>query len=141
MNKKFIKNISDLENSRWMKEAQNPATLETLEKQVLTWLSKVPVSNKLMQTAQKALQLFVSGRKGEWLTPRNCLVLAASLLYLINPADAIADIIPIIGLADDLGVLTLALNCVLNVANRATSQLENTTEGTTANCQSLKHTC
>ncbi|MBR5330904.1 MAG: DUF1232 domain-containing protein [Akkermansia sp.] len=128
MNKEFINNISDLENSRWMKEAQNPATLETLEKQVLTWLSKIPASNKLMQTAQKALQLFASGRKGELLTPRNYLLLGASLLYLVCPADAIADIIPIIGLADDLGVLTLALNCILSVANRATTQLKTATE-------------
>lgn len=128
MNKEFINNISDLENSRWMKEAQNPATLETLEKQVLTWLSKIPVSNKLMQTAQKALQLFASGRKGELLTPRNYLLLGASLLYLVCPADAIADIIPIIGLADDLGVLTLALNCILSVANRASTLLKTATE-------------
>ena len=128
MNTTLIKNVSDLENSGWMKNAQDSAVLETLEKQVLTWLSKVRVSNQLAKRAQMALQLFVSGRKGELLTPRNCLLLGASLLYLVCPADAIADIIPIIGLADDLGVLTLALNCILSVANRATTQLKTATE-------------
>ena len=128
-----INNVTDLENSGWMKEAQNPAVLETLETQVLTWLSKVKVSNKLAQKAQKALQLFVNGRKGDLLTPRNCLVLAASLLYLVCPVDAVADLIPIIGLADDLGVLTLALDCIMKTINRATAQIENTSETAIAN--------
>lgn len=125
MNKKFINNVTDLENSGWMKEAQNPAVLATLEQRVLTWLSKVRVSNKLAQSAQMALQLFLNGRKGELLTPRNCLVLAASLLYMVCPVDAVADVIPLIGLADDLGVLTLALNSILKVVNQVPTLIEN----------------
>lgn len=128
-----VNNVTDLENSGWMKEAQNPAVLETLEKRVLTWLSKVKVGNKLAQRAQMALQLFVNGRKGDLLTPRNCLVLAASLLYMVCPVDAVADLIPIIGLADDLGVLTLALDCIMKTINRANPQIENTSEDSIAN--------
>lgn len=128
-----INNVTDLENSGWMKEAQNPAVLETLEKRVLTWLSKVKVGNKLAQRAQMALQLFVNGRKGDLLTPRNCLVLAASLLYMVCPVDAVADLIPIIGLADDLGVLTLALDCIMKTINRSNPQIENTSEDSIAN--------
>ena len=141
MNTTFINNLTDLENSGWMKKAQNPAVLEMLEAQVLTWLSKVRISNKLAQKAQTALQLFVSGRKGELLTPRNCLILGASLLYLVCPVDAVADIIPIIGLADDLGVLTLALDCILKMANRAATQIETESVASTDGSHPLTSAC
>ena len=141
MNTAFINNVSDLENSGWMKNAQDSAVLETLEKQVLTWLSKVRVSNQLAKLAQMALLLFIRGRKGELLTPRNCIVLAASLLYMVCPVDAVADVIPVIGLIDDLGVLILALDSIGKVVNLATSKLEPSSEATSAEGQPHMHAC
>lgn len=54
-------------------------------------------------------RLFESGRKGELWTPRNKIIAALALLYLISPIDLIPDwVVPIIGWLDDLGVIGLA---------------------------------
>ena len=35
-------------------------------------------------------------------------IVTAALVYLVSPIDAVPDLIPIVGLTDDVGVLTLA---------------------------------
>ncbi|MBQ5665624.1 MAG: DUF1232 domain-containing protein [Akkermansia sp.] len=119
-----INSIKDLENSKWMQEASKSEAAETLPTQVHTWLNTVPSTSKIATLAMRALQLYRSGSKGNQLTPRNILILGASLLYLVSPIDAVSDFIPVIGLLDDLGVLTIALTYVQNVAHQLAANLQ-----------------
>ena len=45
-------------------------------------------------------------------------LIIAALLYLLNPLDAVPDVIPIAGLADDIAVLAAALKAVSEAASR-----------------------
>jgi len=60
------------------------------------------------QVTSTALTLYYCGVDPET-PPRARFVIFSALGYLINPFDAIPDITPIVGYADDLGALSLAL--------------------------------
>ena len=53
------------------------------------------------------------------LTPRNVAILTFSILYVVWPMDALADIIPVIGWMDDIGVLSLVFSAI--IASMATA--------------------
>ena len=64
------------------------------------------------EVVEKALWLYYAAQEGE--TPAWAKgVMLGALAYFINPVDAIPDIVPVVGYADDLGALALA---VLTVA-------------------------
>ncbi len=66
-----------------------------------------------MQRAEKAYRIFRDGKARELLTPRTIIILGAALLYLVSPLDGIPDVVPIVGLLDDLGILSMVLAAVL----------------------------
>lgn len=58
------------------------------------------------QKVQKARQVFETYRKGKLWTPRNKVLAALALLYLLSPFDLLPDwVVPVVGWLDDLGVL------------------------------------
>jgi uncharacterized membrane protein YkvA (DUF1232 family) len=63
------------------------------------------------QVTSTALTLYYCGVDPET-PPRARLIIFSALGYLINPFDAIPDMTPIVGYADDLGALILALHTV-----------------------------
>ena len=63
------------------------------------------------EVIEKALILWHVMRKPEVPAPAKAIIMGA-LGYFICPVDAIPDITPIVGYADDLGVLALALATV-----------------------------
>ncbi len=61
------------------------------------------------QKIDKAQRAFEAARKGTLWTPRNKLLAALALLYLVLPFDLLPDwVFPLIGWLDDLGVLSFA---------------------------------
>jgi uncharacterized membrane protein YkvA (DUF1232 family) len=68
------------------------------------------------EVVEKALLLFYAGQEEDapaWAKA----TIVASLGYFIMPLDAIADLTPAVGYADDLGVLVLALAAVATYIN------------------------
>ena len=68
------------------------------------------------EVVEKALLLFYAGQEEKapaWAKA----TIVASLGYFIMPLDAIADLTPAVGYADDLGVLVLALAAVATYIN------------------------
>jgi uncharacterized membrane protein YkvA (DUF1232 family) len=68
------------------------------------------------EVVEKALLLFYAGQEEKapaWAKA----TIVASLGYFIMPLDAIADLTPAVGYADDLGVLALALAAVATYIN------------------------
>ncbi len=107
-----INDIKTLENSTWGAKMKDPKVVAALEKDVQQWLNNKGKSSPVAKRAALALKMFRSGRAGELLTPRNVIILGASLLYAVCPLDCIPDAIPVIGWLDDLGILAMALNAI-----------------------------
>lgn len=111
------KNTQDFEKTKWMQRMadiiKDPQMLAKFEKAVGDWLANKGKNNATVKRADQAYRLFKSGQGKELLTPRNVLLLGAALLYLISPVDSIPDLVPFIGLLDDLGVLSLVLSAVI----------------------------
>ena len=129
MKNKLIKTITELENSKWVKAVRNTEVLKTLIPKAEKWLNKQVDTGILVQRVKKIMSLLTSPRRGELLTHRNLLLLAAGILYVISPMDAIPDIFPILGYADDLAVITMLLNYILPSADK---RLSKETASTTA---------
>lgn len=62
-----------------------------------------------------ALLRMIKDPKGAW--PQKALAIGA-LVYLITPFDAVADVIPVLGLLDDAGVLTAAVSAIGSVLKK-----------------------
>jgi uncharacterized membrane protein YkvA (DUF1232 family) len=63
------------------------------------------------EVIEKALQLYYAAQNPSTPTWAKSVIYGA-LGYFISPIDAIPDIIPVVGFADDLGVLALAISSV-----------------------------
>lgn len=111
-------NTNDFEKSRWiqrMTEIKNdPQALAKLETTINDWLNNASKKSPIIRRVHQAYQMFQAWRNNEAvLSPRNAIMLGAALLYAVSPLDAVPDIMPIIGLLDDLGVITLILSIII----------------------------
>lgn len=111
------KDTDSFEKSKWvqrMKEIlSDPKRLAEFEQAVAKFLEAKGKSSPTMARAHQAYRMFRSSKAKDLLTPRNAILLGAALLYLISPMDAIPDLAPVIGLLDDLGILSLILAMVI----------------------------
>lgn len=107
-----INNLADLEQSTWGISMKDPKVVDNVEKNVIQWLNGKGKKSPAAKRAALALKMFRSGRVGQLLTPRNVIILGASLLYTVCPLDCIPDFVPVIGWLDDLGVLSMALGTI-----------------------------
>lgn len=109
--------LDSFQKSKWTKHIveilKDPQTLANFEKAVESWLKLKGNSSPTMQRAEKAYRIFRDGKARELLTPRTIIILGAALLYLVSPLDGIPDVVPIVGLLDDLGILSMVLAAVL----------------------------
>ena len=113
MKNKFIKTITELENSKWVKMVQNAEVMNNLIPMTESWLNQHRKLRELAHKVKTAVSLLSNVRRGELFTRRN-LLLAGCLLYTISPLDIIPDVTPILGFMDDLALITMTLNSVLS---------------------------
>jgi uncharacterized membrane protein YkvA (DUF1232 family) len=65
----------------------------------------------MVESVQELYHLFADAIQGEYrLHPTSLVVIAGGLLYFVVPVDLIPDVLPIIGLVDDLAVLSTVIN-------------------------------
>ena len=113
MDKKIPESIEEIEHSKWFKKLNKPELIAGMEVAAEAWLKKHGKKSKIGKQLHAALLLYRQSKAGNVLTPRNVAILAFSILYAVFPADAIADIIPVIGWMDDMGILSLAFSAII----------------------------
>lgn len=77
-----------------------------------------PVFKKIFKNVKDLYSLFKDAIKGNYkLHPSHIAMIGGGLLYFIIPTDFIPDMIPIIGLLDDIAVLTMISNSMRSELN------------------------
>ncbi len=104
-----ILSIDQLLRSRWAQLASDPQLRRKIPSMLRKLLEVIPSSHPVVKRIRTALQLFEKESAGELVNSRNLIILSAALLYTFWPADAIPDLLPIVGWMDDVGLLTLVL--------------------------------
>ena len=99
--------------TRMLEILKDPQRLAEFEQAVAKFLAAKSKSSPTMKRADQAYRIFREGKAKDLLTPRNVILLGAALLYMVTPLDAIPDLVPVVGLLDDLGVLSLILAAIL----------------------------
>lgn len=98
-----------------MQDACNPAVHATLAEKAGCYIQTMPgCPQSLRRVVREVLLIFtrlVQDGRGDIPWETLCL-LAAAVLYLLCPVDAVPDALPVLGWADDLAVLLYALNAV-----------------------------
>lgn len=79
------------------------------------------VSNKSL--LEKAGLLFKAIKSGK-LSGSSYAIIIAALGYFICPVDFIPDVIPVVGLLDDIGVLSFVINWLWRDVSRAVAEAE-----------------
>lgn len=113
MDENIPQTVEEIENSKWFKKLNKPELIAGLESGAELWLRKHGSKSKVGKQLHTALQMYRQSKAGNVLTPRNVALLTFSILYVVCPLDAIADIIPVIGWMDDIGVLSLVFSAIL----------------------------
>ncbi len=104
-----IHSIEQLLASRWGRLAQDPEMRRKIPATLRSLLERLPSSHPVVERIRLALRLFERESAGGLVNSRNIIILSAALLYTFWPADAIPDILPLVGWMDDVGLLTLVL--------------------------------
>ncbi len=104
-----IRSIDQLLNSRWGRLAQDPEMRRKIPTMLRSLLERLPSSHPVVNRIRFALRLFEKESSGGLVNSRNAIILSAVLLYTFWPADAIPDLLPLVGWLDDVGLLTMVL--------------------------------
>ena len=107
---KLILSLEALQKSEWYRKVADPQTMGILLAQAEQWLLSHPASSPVYRHLLKIVTVLQQmNRNGQLFTKRNALILAAVVLYTISPADAVPDVLPAIGMLDDLLLLILGI--------------------------------
>ncbi len=104
-----IRSIDQLLHSRWGRLAQDPEMRRKIPAMLRSLLERLPSTHPVVNRIRLALHLFEKESTGGLVNSRNLIILSAVLLYTFWPADAIPDLLPLVGWLDDVGLLTLVL--------------------------------
>jgi uncharacterized membrane protein YkvA (DUF1232 family) len=89
----------------------NPSKVDEILLQLEEKLKAVPVIGSTLADVPLMIAMVKAWIKKEYtvVSPKVIACLVGAILYLIKKKDLISDSIPVIGIADDLGVMALAL--------------------------------
>ncbi len=104
-----IRSIEQLLRSRWGQLAQDPELRRKIPSMLRELLDRIPSGHPVVNRIRLALRLFERESAGGLVNSRNLIILSAALLYTFWPADAIPDLLPVVGWLDDVGLLTMVL--------------------------------
>ena len=91
----------------------NPSRMDTLLTQLEEKLRQIPAIGETVAELPVMVAMVKSWIKKEYqVQPKVIAVMAGAFLYLIKKKDLIPDNIPVVGIADDVAVLGLALKLV-----------------------------
>ncbi len=91
----------------------NPSRMDALLVQLEEKLSQVPAIGSTVAELPVMIAMVKSWIKKEYeVSPKVLAIMAGAFLYLIKGRDLIPDSIPVVGIADDVAVLGLALKLV-----------------------------
>ena len=91
----------------------NPSRMDTLLVELEQKLKAVPAIGETMSELPVLVAMVKSWIKKEYqVSPKVLAIIAGAFLYLVKKKDLIPDYIPVVGIADDVAVLTLALKFV-----------------------------
>ena len=118
--------VLELFESRWVGKSQEAAAVAEIGSELDGKLAQVeqrkdPYRKQLLGVVRQLRSLW---NRRDQLKPRHVGYLAAALLYFISPLDAIPDIIPGLGFADDLIVLTFVLRMIVNAVSSGADVLK-----------------
>ena len=90
---------------------QNPSKVDEILVQLEEKLKEVPTVGKTLSEVPLMIAMVKAWITKDYteVSPKVIACLVAAMIYLIKKKDLISDNIPIIGIADDLGVMALAL--------------------------------
>ena len=91
----------------------NPSRMDALLQQLEEKLRQVPAIGETVSGLPVMIAMVKSWIKKEYeVSPKVLAIMAGAFLYLIKGKDLIPDSIPVVGIADDVAVLGLALKLV-----------------------------
>ena len=91
----------------------NPSRMDALLVQLEEKLSQVPAIGSTVAELPVMIAMVKSWIKKEYeVSPKVLAIMAGAFLYLVKGRDLIPDSIPVVGIADDVAVLGLALKLV-----------------------------
>ncbi len=77
-----------------------------------------------IKRAKQATGIFSKNKRGALWTPFNVILMILATIYLLFPIDAIPDALPILGLLDDLGVITIIICWVSSRVSKVIKRAE-----------------
>lgn len=105
---KPFKDVEEFKKSEFFKKASSPEAEQEISNNFTRLFHKV----KHIPIADKIILMFLYFKDSE--TPKlKKLIIAAGLFYFVTPIDIIPDAIPIVGLLDDIGVLSMVASYMI----------------------------
>ena len=107
------KSILDKATAEAKDFVNNPSRMDALLQQMEEKLRQVPAIGETVSGLPVMIAMVKSWIKKEYeVSPKVLAIMAGAFLYLIKGKDLIPDSIPLVGIADDVAVLGLALKLV-----------------------------
>ena len=107
------KSILDKATAEAKDFVNNPSRMDALLQQLEEKLRQVPAIGETVSGLPVMIAMVKSWIKKEYeVSPKVLAIMAGAFLYLIKGKDLIPDSIPLVGIADDVAVLGLALKLV-----------------------------
>lgn len=110
----LLRSVDALMKSKWWQKAKNPECQAAIIARAQDWIARHGSESRLVRGVQNLLaELQDMCAQQTLFTCRNIIMMTACILYVVTPADAVPDFLPVIGLVDDLGLLSLVWSAIV----------------------------
>lgn len=119
-NKEFSENDAADALQKGMAKAEetldNSDKLEQLLKKIKNKMKTLPLVGTSLSNVPTMFRLLSSYYKGEYedIPRRQLIIIVSALSYLISPIDLVPDLLPVVGLIDDMAVISICVKLTKN---------------------------